>query len=402
MFNRFALTLYLATAVVLGFRALRAEDVMPASATSTAPPARLIVLRNGEVLSGQVTSSGDRIVVTGNDFEVALASKDVDFSCASLDEAYRIQQSRLTGNRIEDHLNLAHWCMRHDLVGYAADQISAAMKIDPQNRRLVMLDRQLQLTIEEAAKPKTPSDAHLKPSLPASAEELDRMVKCLPAGTVETFTETIQPMLQNYCATAGCHGPSGSSKYSLLRPALGKTQLVRLTQRNLYNTLQFVDREKPADSKLLVAAGQPHGAASSVVAPTLDMTKYQELVAWVMQVGQVSKPIADAAPMLAPGLSSPRERGVLAAPYSPPGSLGSAVAPAAPINPRAVLSPTARIVPSSRPNAPQPKVQIPPSGAAPVIPLAGSPVVNTPVRPTLPVKPSANGDDIPDANQLPP
>ncbi len=36
------------------------------------------------------------------------------------------------------------------------------------------------------------------------------MIQGLPPGSVETFTDTIQPMLLNHCSTAGCHGPQGS------------------------------------------------------------------------------------------------------------------------------------------------------------------------------------------------
>jgi hypothetical protein len=290
------------------------------------PVRQLLVLRSGEVLWGEVHRQDDRYTVIGNDSEVALPVRDVDFLCNSLDEAYRVQRARAGAGHIDEHLNLAEWCLRHDLVGYAAGEIGKAMEVDPQNRRLVLLDRRLQLAIEESARVKTDPASPLKSALPATAEELARMVRCLPTGTAEVFIATIQPMLLNYCATAGCHGPSGSSKYTLLKPALGKQPLVRVTQRNLYNTLQWVDHGKPEDSKLLKAAAEPHGAAGMTATATLDPVKNQELLAWVLQVGQGVKAAPNGiTPILTAGQTPPKSRSVLATPYSPPGSIGSAV-----------------------------------------------------------------------------
>jgi hypothetical protein len=268
---------------------------------------QFVVLRNGEVLSGHVARQADRCVITTSNSEIRVPSKDVDFICKSLDEAYQLQRNRVIAGRIDDHLNLADWCLRQNLVGYAAREIAAAMEIDPRSPRVEVLDRRLRREEESSQARQNPTVANVAAVPVVSAEELERLVRCLPGNTVEMFTSTIQPMLLNNCATAGCHGPSSTSKYVLLRPGIGELPQRRLTQRNLYNTLSWVDHANPADSKILAAAKQPHGTDQASAA-ALSATHYQELATWVIQATQgvkVRTPLSASAEPPATDVPSP-------------------------------------------------------------------------------------------------
>jgi hypothetical protein len=262
------------------------DSAVAPSATATTPtalPSSLVVLRNGEILSGQISRDGDRTVVRSEGTEIRLSPREVDFVCQSLDEAYAIQGNRVVAGRIEDHLNLADWCLRHELLGYAAREITAAMQIDPKSRRVALLDARLHRALTPETTKTTEIDKTTAAARPISAEELERLVRSLPAGTVESFTSTVQPMLLNYCATAGCHGPSSTSSYTLSRSPLEKVAARRLTERNLYNTLQWLDHDNPLDSKLLSAAREPHGPNQASGATGVGTAKYQELANWVLQ-----------------------------------------------------------------------------------------------------------------------
>src|SRR5262249_12594760 len=113
-------------ALVLAATSLR----VGADDSPTDTPQEFLVLRNGEVLCGSTSRDGDRYVVAGEGSQVRFASRDVDFTCRTLDEAYAIQQRRIVKGRIDDHLNLADWCLRQGLTGYAARELSAAMALD--------------------------------------------------------------------------------------------------------------------------------------------------------------------------------------------------------------------------------------------------------------------------------
>jgi hypothetical protein len=252
-------------------------------AVTTTAPTGLVVLRNGEIISGRISRDGDRTIISSEGTEIRLSPREVDFVCQTLDEAYTVQHNRIVSGRIDDHLNLAEWCMRHELFGYAAREITAAMQIDPKSRRVALLDDRLRRAMQPEPTKSPESDSHSTAARPVSTDELERLVRSLPASTVETFTSTVQPMLLNYCATAGCHGPSSQSSYTLSRAPLEKIAARRLTERNLYNTLQWIDRDNPLDSKLLSAARDPHGPNQASGATGVGTTKYQELVNWVLQ-----------------------------------------------------------------------------------------------------------------------
>jgi hypothetical protein len=285
-----------------------------------APPS-LVVLRNGEVLAGKISRDGERYLVSAEGTEIRLSPREVDFVCQTLDEAYNVQHNRVVAGRIEDRLSLADWCLRHQLLGYAAREITAAMQIDSKNPRVMLLDARLRRAL--VPEPAKAAETNTAATRPISADELERLVRSLPPSTVEAFTSTVQPMLLNYCATAGCHGPNSSSSFTLSRAPLEKIAARRLTERNLYNTLQWIDRDNPVDSKLLTSAREPHGPNQASGATGVGTAKYQELMNWVLQAsinsasnsasvagGTSSAPRAalpaGAAPVLAsPGLTSP-------------------------------------------------------------------------------------------------
>jgi hypothetical protein len=295
-----------------------AED--PSSA-----PQEFLVLRNGEVLTGIISRDGDRYVVAGEGSQMRFASREVDFTCRTLDEAYSIQERRVMAGRVDDHLNLADWCLRQGLTGHAARELSAAIVLDARNPRVALLDGRLQRAMEgEARSAAVPAaDSNSEPitdkSNPfVSAAELERQMRAMPLGTVETFTTSIQPILIRSCATAGCHGAGSTSTFTLLRPPMGSPMPRRLTQRNLSSTLALIDRQHLLESKLLSAAKEPHGPNQASGAVGLEAAKYQELVAWIWQTsnGKARIPAtiapADKAPQ--PADQSP----VLAAQLNPP------------------------------------------------------------------------------------
>jgi hypothetical protein len=276
----------------------RADDAPPNAQQ------QFLVLRNGEVLSGKISLDGDRYVIAGEGSQMRFPSREVDFACQTLDEAYAIQARRVVAGRIDDCLNLADWCLRQGLTGYAARELSAAMVLDARNPRVTLLEGRLQRAIEADAHPANDPAAARTDAATAdtskafvSAAELERQMRAMPLGTVEAFTTSIQPLLLRSCATAGCHGAGSSSIFTLMRPPMGSPMPRRMTQRNLSSTLALIDRQQPLDSKLLSAAKEPHGPNQMSGAVGLDAAKYQELVAWVWQTsnGKTKTP-----PTLAP------------------------------------------------------------------------------------------------------
>jgi hypothetical protein len=242
-----------------------------------------MVLQNGNLLRGTITQTGDRYHVAVDGGLIHVTAGDVLFACRTLEEAYGQKRALIQPGVARDHLKLAQWCQRHGLLELAAQELAQAKATEPRHPMIPLIEQRIKTSLcrpEGIARPAPAAD------LPPSPEELDRLVRGMPAGAVETFTQTIQPLLVNNCAAAGCHGPGAEGKYRLLRPAWGKPASRRLTQRNLHGTLEWVDRDDPAASKLLTAPLEAHGSAEGAIFKDHQADQYQRIVNWVYRVAQ--------------------------------------------------------------------------------------------------------------------
>ena len=249
----------------------------------------ILLLRNGETLRGKIATAGDRFRVSLSGGEVTVRSTDVELACRTLDEAYQQKRARIRSDNVAERLDLAQWCQRQGLLGAAAQELSEAMAIDPSHPMISVVECRLRLALDQPPKMDRPTGQ--KERVPTS-EELDRLVRGMPPGTVEAFTQTIQPLLMNNCAASGCHGPGWDRGLSLLRAPTGRPASRRLTQRNLLATLQWIDRSDPARSSLLTAPTRPHGNARAPIFTDQQVSQYQELVDWVYRVSRVPSPVS--------------------------------------------------------------------------------------------------------------
>lgn len=266
------------TPLLLGVAALLAACCQAADLPlDVAPRNGVLLLRNGQVLQGRISRTGQEYDVRTAAGEIHLKQGEVDLFCQDLDEAYRLKRSKIGKGTAQDHIDLAEWCLSHDLAGHAAHELAAALAADASHPRIPLLERRLKVARQEM--PPRPKHRELDDQ-PAPAE-LERLADSLPPGAVEEFRTTVQPILWNHCATAGCHGAGTHHRYQLLRMPAGKAPTRRLTQRNLYFTWQWVDPQKPAESPLLTVPLQPHAAAKKPVFSKAEMAKYKVLASWV-------------------------------------------------------------------------------------------------------------------------
>src|SRR5262249_12741231 len=126
-------------------------------------------------------------------------------------------------------------------------------------------------------------DAPKDPS-PGRADDRDQMLAEVSKAAMELFTNSVQPILQNHCSAAGCHGPSATSSFRLVRLTYGQPTNQRTTRQNLLAVLRLVDRDQPAKSPLLMTPIRPHGTAKDAIFKGRDTARYRQLVNWVNQV----------------------------------------------------------------------------------------------------------------------
>jgi hypothetical protein len=270
-------------AVVATLLAVAFSEVRAQSPSAAAPPAQgLLVLRNGEVIAGKVTKAEDVYVIDLPYGRIRVKHADVDMVCAGMDEAYRLKRAKIQAGNVQDHLELAQWCLRHNLLGPASVELADAAAFDPKNPMVAALQHRLQMALEPPAPagPKAPAILQTGPS----SAELDRMLRGMPRGSVESFTQSVQPILLNQCATAGCHGPQSETGLRLSRVAGGTSSSRRSTQRNLYSVLKYIDLTNPSESRLLTAARLPHGTVQHAIFTEREASQYQRIADWTDQL----------------------------------------------------------------------------------------------------------------------
>jgi hypothetical protein len=256
-----------------------------AEPTAPVPAARqILILRNGQTIEGRISQKDGVYVIDLSDGQIRVKPADVDLVCGRLEEGYQRKRAALPTGDAHDHLELAQWCLRHDLLGPAAAELADAKAADPNDPMIAALEHRLKMALEP------PSATTTSKMLPGpSNEELDRMIRGLPRGAIESFTQSVQPVLMNHCATAGCHGPQSETGLRLFRIPTGRSASRRITQRNLYSALSFVDRENPAASRLLTVPSGPHGTAKIAIFNEHQAAQYRRLVEWTSQLaGQPS------------------------------------------------------------------------------------------------------------------
>jgi len=280
--------------IAAAMHALCAVWVLAAEPSHLRPVPSVLLLQNGQALAGNISRAGDTYFVGLPNGEIRVKAGDVELWCRDLEEGYQRKRAAIRPGDVRDHLELARWCIHHGLEEHARSELDDASAADPRHPMIGLLRRRLQAAARPAEHPVGVAKPADPPDLPVSVEELDRLVRGMPHGSVEAFAQSIQPLLVNNCAAAGCHGPNAESEFRLLRPPPGGAPSRRLTQRNLYATLQWIDREEPEASSLLTTVLRPHGTATTPIFTHRQVAQYQQLARWVGQLAQRPKPTVPA------------------------------------------------------------------------------------------------------------
>jgi hypothetical protein len=134
-----------------GLLALVAVQAAPAQPQSdTATPKQpddgrpgVLLLRNQNVLEGIVLRVGDRYRVQVPGGVIQVRTSEVGLIARDLDDLYRALSVRVPAGNAQGHLQLAQWCIRNQLLGYAAREMIAAQQIDADCPGLKRLEHQL-------------------------------------------------------------------------------------------------------------------------------------------------------------------------------------------------------------------------------------------------------------------
>lgn len=286
-------------AIALGFAEfIAAQGITSDAGASLVPEESVVLLSNGQILNGRVTRAGDFFYVVLPHGEIRLRPSEVELICTTIDEGYQKKRAALPPGEIDGHLALADWCVRHHLHDYAVEQLAAARRLDPSQLKIGLIERRLQLDRERSVtEPTTSAAVQHGPT----NDDLDKLVRSLPVGVLDQFSNHVQPLLLNNCTASGCHAANSTTGYALMRIPLGRNASRRLTQRNLYETLQHVNRAKPTESPLITNSIRPHGGSKTAVFVGRDLAQFQHLLAFVQRLSETPRhpPTAGNSPVAA-------------------------------------------------------------------------------------------------------
>ncbi len=249
-------------------------SLMGADPAGLTPEAGVLQLRNGHLIEGQVTQAGDYYVVTlGESGELRIPVADVESTATSIQALYENNCKALDG-RLNGYVQLADWCLRQKQPAWATQQWIAASKLDPNHPQVKSLERRLSVLAEQPAAPSV-AKTTAKPTI--NAEEMEASLHRLSPTAMERYATVIQPMILNRCATNGCHGTTSTTPLAYYRAAPGQPLVKRFTDRNLYNTLRYLDFQKPGDSPLLIMAQRRHGEMITTTFDKRDKRSFDQL-----------------------------------------------------------------------------------------------------------------------------
>lgn len=244
----------------------------------------LLLLKNGETLEGRISRSGDYYLIVSPTAEVQMRVREVEAVCRDLEEVFAKKQSLVNTRSADSYLALAQWCIDKQLYGHAARALTEAVKLDDLHPRISLLERRMEAAMaapRPVVAPPKPAERRF------NDDELDRAVKSVGSEALHEFTVRVQPLLMNYCATAGCHGPRPASTFQLERVYLNERTDQRVVRSNLNAVLKVVDRKNPAQSPLLNVPISAHGSGKKPIFNAHNAEHYRTLAGWTARVAAV-------------------------------------------------------------------------------------------------------------------
>lgn len=270
-----------------------------------------VLLRNGNVLNGQVRSEKERVSVSVDaSSSVYIAAKQVLFIGPTLESLYQFQRSGVRNWGTGEHWQLAHWCIQQGLIDHAIEHFKVLEQSASDTPRFRQLENALrdalladqhvqQVNVQAnsetadvvlASAQATPRKSTLAPKV--DMESADAIHKHeIPSYIRKTFHNAILPILVSRCGQSGCHGSLGKSDFHIYQPMGNQSALT--STRDLDEVLKFIDRDRVQESALLAYATKAHGIQRN---PSLSSARADEralierIQFWVKSLALSKKP----------------------------------------------------------------------------------------------------------------
>lgn len=152
-FSRMFRRLFLSYAIMVASGFFCAQSCAQISSIDLAAGEQLVILKNGNVVNGFVERTPSGVVVqTRQGSRIIIAADQTEFVCDSLEQAYWGKQARTRATDLEGQIQLFKWCLQHDLLDLAQNQIDILQLSSIKATKLENLNRQLQVGYRQQKK----------------------------------------------------------------------------------------------------------------------------------------------------------------------------------------------------------------------------------------------------------
>ncbi|MCA8996134.1 MAG: hypothetical protein KDA80_04095 [Planctomycetaceae bacterium] len=245
----------------------------------------VIVLHDGRVFNGQVSETAGGYRIDRTNGYVIVPFEKVLVTAGTLIEAYEAMRDSLQRPSAEDHIALAEWCLDNQLLRQAESQTAKALALEP----LRSDARALMKRIDELLHP-SPNEEMPRESVIRTANGVlvrsERTSAGLTRETNQEFVRTIQPLLQNSCGNAQCHGISSQNLFVLRNARRGISGFSIASDQNLDLVLSLVNARDPDRSPLLEKINGSDPMHPPVFQGRLGTEHYLTLLSWIRQAAQ--------------------------------------------------------------------------------------------------------------------
>jgi hypothetical protein len=259
----------------------RADDTVPPHGTVT-PQTRLLVSTTGRVVEGHIIPHAGGYMVEMSAGSIFMPFENVRLSASSLQDAYQKLRKSMPESTATNHVSLAKWCISNKQFSAAKTELLDALEMEPtRSDARQILGRLDSLTNPQPAPP-TRKRRRTDGFHAREIESLNGLSR--PSG--QEFVKKVLPILKNKCGNANCHGGTATKiPFRLLRTG-GRDHRI-YAERNLAETLKYINVQSPAGSRLFSGLAPGHGGSSRTVfhgRPGLKQT--DSLRKWVYQVAR--------------------------------------------------------------------------------------------------------------------
>ncbi len=244
---------------------------------------RLVMLTSGRILSGQVSRNAGGYLVEQQNGRVQVSADEVRFIVNDLKEAYRQQRDSVVHPTPSTHVALANWCISHRLNDEARDELRKCLKSDPENEEARRLLQRLTDTMRAGLAPVVAPPAPLKTAdgfLQPNVESLGGLSR----ESATMFTSRIQPILLNKCGNASCHGTTSSNGFRLSNARNHGNGSRQTSERNLAETMRYIDFDDVSQSQLLSLSKGSHGGRGAIFTGSAASDQFKLLRSWAVTV----------------------------------------------------------------------------------------------------------------------